>query len=96
MVITYTVAKAVEASGLGARTIYRAMAEGRLASVLVGRRRLIPARALEDFLLRGAGSAAAGPGQPPNREKLTPRRLPRGRGGIRSAMGKPKLARSAA
>jgi excisionase family DNA binding protein len=56
MAITVTMQKASEESGLSLRTIQYAISRGELRSVTVGRRRLIPADALQRFLLgRGAG-----------------------------------------
>lgn len=51
MAITYSVQKAAEESGLSQRTLQYAMERGELKSVRVGRRRLIPARSLVQFLL---------------------------------------------
>jgi excisionase family DNA binding protein len=56
MAITITMRRASEESGLSIRTIQYAIARGKLRSVRVGKRRLIPVRALEDFLLRGSES----------------------------------------
>jgi hypothetical protein len=52
--ITYNLKGASEASGLSVRKLQYAISNGSLKSLTVGRRRLIPARALEDFLL-GSG-----------------------------------------
>jgi excisionase family DNA binding protein len=52
MAITYSLKKAAAESGLSERTLLYAIERGELASVHVGRRRLIPAGALEQFLLR--------------------------------------------
>jgi excisionase family DNA binding protein len=57
MPITLTLKKAAEESGLSVRTLQYAIGNGKLQSVTVGRRRLIPARALERFLLQGSHSA---------------------------------------
>ena len=54
MAITLTLKQASEESGLSIRTLYYAIGNGQLCSVQVGRRRLIPRRALEDYLLRGS------------------------------------------
>ena len=51
MAITVTLSKAAEESGLSLRTLQYAVQRGELASVTVGRRRLIPADALRRFLL---------------------------------------------
>lgn len=53
MAITLTLKRASEESGLSIRTLYYAMGNGQLHSIRVGRRRLIPMRALENFLLGG-------------------------------------------
>ena len=58
MPITVTVKRAAEESGLSQRALQYAIADGRLKSVQIGRRRLIPVRSLEDFLLRGKGDTA--------------------------------------
>ena len=48
-----TVTKAVQFSGLSRATLYAAMAEGDLAYLKRGRRRLIPRRALVAWLAEG-------------------------------------------
>lgn len=53
MPITFTLERAAEESGLSQRTLQYAIEDGRLESLRVGRRVLIPARSLEKFLLRG-------------------------------------------
>jgi excisionase family DNA binding protein len=50
--ITYNLKGASEASGLSVRKLQYAISDGSLPSLTLGRRRLIPARALEEFLLR--------------------------------------------
>jgi hypothetical protein len=50
--ITISMQKASEESGLSIRTLNYAIARRELDSVLVGRRRLIPVRSLEKYLLR--------------------------------------------
>jgi excisionase family DNA binding protein len=59
MPITYTLQRAAEESGLSIRGFLYAIERGELESVKSGRRRLIPADALEIFLLgsRRQGSA---------------------------------------
>lgn len=52
MAITYSLERAAEESGLSQRTLRYAIERGELESVRVGRRRLIPAGALQNFLLR--------------------------------------------
>jgi hypothetical protein len=51
--LAYRVNDASRVSGLGGSAIYKLIGEGKLCSVLVAGRRLIPADALRD-LLRGA------------------------------------------
>lgn len=48
--LTYSLAEVELASGLSRASIYRAIAAGELKTIQRGRRRLVPARALEDFL----------------------------------------------
>jgi excisionase family DNA binding protein len=48
--LTWSVAQAAESCGLSIRSIWAAIADGRLASVTVGRRRLIPDASLRKFL----------------------------------------------
>jgi len=48
--IAYTLKRAAEESGLSIRTLQYAIAHGELESFQVGRRRLIPARSLVQFL----------------------------------------------
>jgi excisionase family DNA binding protein len=50
MAITYTLQRAAQESGLSIRTLLYAIQQGKLESFLVGRRRLIPAHSLEQFL----------------------------------------------
>ena len=52
-VIAYRVNDAAKATGLSRSSLYTLMGEGKLRSILVAGRRLIPADALRD-LLRGA------------------------------------------
>lgn len=54
MPITYTLQRAAEESGLSMRTLQYAIERGELASVQVGRRRLVLARSLEQFLSKGS------------------------------------------
>ena len=56
MPITLTIQKAAQESGLAVRTIYKLLAEARLKSVRVGRRRLILWRSLQDLLSGRAAS----------------------------------------
>lgn len=48
--LAYTVEQACEAVGLGRNFLYIAMSEGRLRSFKAGRRRLISAKALMEFV----------------------------------------------
>jgi hypothetical protein len=50
--ITYTLKKASEECGLSIRTLQYAIVRGELESLLVGRRRLVSVRSLEQFLLQ--------------------------------------------
>jgi excisionase family DNA binding protein len=52
MAITYTLQRAAEESGLSMRTLQYAIGRGELESLRIGRRRLIPAVSLEQFLFR--------------------------------------------
>jgi len=52
--LSYTIQEAAHSTGLSPRFLCYAIADGRLKSVKVGARRLIPARALEDFINRGS------------------------------------------
>ena len=58
LAITFTLQKAAQESGLSIRTIQYLIERGELDSVLVGRRRLIPARSLEKFLIRSEKTAS--------------------------------------
>lgn len=49
--ISMTMRQANEASGLSVRMLYTLIAQGRLASVKVGKRRLVIAKSLEELLL---------------------------------------------
>ncbi len=60
MPITYTLRRAAEESGLSMRTLQYAIERGELASVQVGRRRLVPAKSLEQFLSKGSGGSKGG------------------------------------
>ena len=48
--LAYSLKEAAQLSSLSEATLKRCLRDGRLGSVRVGRRRLIPARALHDFL----------------------------------------------
>jgi hypothetical protein len=61
--ITYTLKKASEECGLSMRTLQYAIGRGELESFLIGRRRLIPARSLEQFLFRKKGPTAGQKGK---------------------------------
>jgi excisionase family DNA binding protein len=60
MAITYSLEKAAEESGLSQRTLQYAIERGELTSVRIGRRRLIPASSLEEFLLRKKSATRKG------------------------------------
>ncbi len=68
MAITLTLKKAAEESGLSTRTLQYAISRGELKSVCIGRRRLIPTRALESFLLRGRRTQNKAMGQGPSKQ----------------------------
>jgi excisionase family DNA binding protein len=53
--LSMTMQQAHEATGLSVRKLYGLIAERKLKSVTVGRRRLIIARSLEELLLGKAG-----------------------------------------
>lgn len=57
MPITYTLQKAAEESGLSIRGLLYAVERGELTSVKSGRRRLIPADSLREFLLGRPGTS---------------------------------------
>jgi excisionase family DNA binding protein len=64
-----TMREAAAFAGVGITTLYNAMAAGQLAWVKVGRRRLIPRRALTAFLaarLRGGWAEGADPAVGPD------------------------------
>jgi excisionase family DNA binding protein len=52
--LSYTIKTAASVVGLSERTLATLISDGRLASVRVGRRRLIPADALKDLLAAAA------------------------------------------
>jgi len=58
MPITFSLRRAAEESGLSIRTLQYAIERGELESLLLGRRRLVPVRSLEAFLLRKKPSPA--------------------------------------
>lgn len=49
----YSIREACRASSLGRTTLYKNIAEGRLTAIKIGGRTLIPAAALEAFLMGG-------------------------------------------
>lgn len=51
--LTYTVPEAADLLGISARGIYRAVTEGRLPSLRLGHRVLIPAQALQTWIAQG-------------------------------------------
>jgi len=48
--LAYTIEAACEATGLTRTRIYRAIADGSLKTFKAGRRRMVSARALQDFI----------------------------------------------
>ena len=58
--LVYTVAEAAEALGMHPQTVYAAVERGALPSVRVGRRIVIPQRALEEFLEQRALARTTG------------------------------------
>lgn len=48
--LLHTVPEVCEATGLGRSLVYELITAGRIESVTVGRRRLVPADALESFV----------------------------------------------
>jgi excisionase family DNA binding protein len=50
----YSVEEAAKLLGVSRVTIFRRLAEGRIGSIRLGRRRLIPTHALETLLREGA------------------------------------------
>lgn len=48
--LSYSVAEASRATGIGRTTLYKLMGDGSLSSVKIGNRRLIPASALQAIL----------------------------------------------
>jgi excisionase family DNA binding protein len=50
--VLYSVEDVIARTSLGRSKIYELLASGELGSVKVGRRRLVPARALEEFVER--------------------------------------------
>lgn len=57
--LTYSVKEASEMTGLHVITIHRALTAGKIRSKLVGRRRLIDARSLHDYIGVNPQEAAA-------------------------------------
>jgi excisionase family DNA binding protein len=55
--ISMTMKQASEESGLGVRTLYELIQEGKLKSTTVGRRRLVNAQSLTELVTRGARRA---------------------------------------
>ncbi|HEX2041538.1 MAG TPA: helix-turn-helix domain-containing protein [Acidimicrobiales bacterium] len=60
--VLYSVEDVIARTSLGRSKVYELLASGELGSVKVGRRRLIPARSLDEFVERlRAGSGAPRP-----------------------------------
>jgi excisionase family DNA binding protein len=59
--LSYSIAAACEATDLSRTRLFAAIADGSLASFRIGKRRMIPANALQDYInmLATAGEAAA-------------------------------------
>lgn len=55
---------AVEWSGVSRSKLYIAMTEGKLPYIKLGKRRLIPRRALRDYLARRLVDSSEGPSKP--------------------------------
>ncbi len=55
--LSYSIAEAAHAAGIGRSTLYRAIGSGELRSLKIGKRRLIPVDALEAWLA-AKGTAA--------------------------------------
>lgn len=54
--IGYSVDEAVQASGIGRTSLYELLQAGEIDSIKVGRRRIIPADALQEFFDRRRGT----------------------------------------
>jgi excisionase family DNA binding protein len=50
--LAYSVKEAAESIGVSARTIVREIQRGRLSAIRIGRRVVVPAQSLADFLTR--------------------------------------------
>lgn len=50
--LSYTIEEACEVTGMARTRIYRAIADSSLSSFLAGRRRMVSARALEEFIAK--------------------------------------------
>lgn len=78
MAISYTVKEATRESGLSRGILYRLIAEGKLKSTTVGRRRLILARSLTELITRGVPRV-----EPSSERTLATLSRGRGKGGRR-------------
>lgn len=56
--LTLSLAEAADALGVGRELFRRLLADGQIATVVVGGRRLVPRYELEDFLRRSASTEA--------------------------------------
>jgi excisionase family DNA binding protein len=61
-VLSHTIAEAMKVTGLGRSSLYEAIAAGKISAVKAGKRTLIPASSLRDFIadLPAADIGAAG------------------------------------
>ena len=48
--LSFTIEQAIDATGLNRSAIYRAMTTGEIRSFKVGKRRMVSARALQDYI----------------------------------------------
>lgn len=58
--LSYTVEEAVSATGLNRNAFYRAMSANELRTFKVGRRRMVSAKALQEFIDRKEKESASG------------------------------------
>lgn len=55
--LSFTVEQAIDATGLNRNAMYRAMTSGEIRSFKVGKRRMVSANALQEFISRKEGEA---------------------------------------
>jgi len=58
--LSYNVEEALEATGLKRNAFYRAISSGEVQTFKVGKRRMVSARALQDFIERKERQATGG------------------------------------